>query len=128
MIRMKLETSSANKFIANLRKKQLSTTQAGKEAIHEAAKLVYDDSQAYVPFVTGTLWASATIVNDDSENVGRSIIGYGDNTVNPTTGKSTASYAVDAEEEHKFLENALLNNSTQVGEYLRNRIMQEFQK
>lgn len=127
MIKFTLEAGSASRFTANLHKKQRSTIQAGKEAVHEAAKLVYDDSQTQVPFVTGALWASGRIANDDSGHVGRSVIGYGDSTVNPTTGKSTASYAVDAEEKHKFLENALLNNTTQVGEHLRNRIAQEFQ-
>ena len=99
----------------------------GKEAVYEAGRIVYDDSQTRVPFSTGALWASGTIARDDSNHVGRTVIGYGDNTLNPSSGKTTASYAENAEEKHKFLENALLDNATQVGELLRNRVMQEFQ-
>ena len=126
MIKLTLELGSASKFTANLHRKQRNIIHAGKEAIHEAARIVYDDSQTRVPFKSGALWASGKLVNDDSNNIGRSVIGYGDSTVNPDTGKSTASYAVDVEEERKFLENALLDNTTQVGEYLRNRMTQEF--
>lgn len=127
-VKLTLDVGSASKFTAKLHQKQRLTIDAGKQAVHEAAKLVYDDSQTRVPFVTGALWASGRIANDDSAYMGRSIIGYGDSTINPTTGKSTASYAVDAEEKHKFLENALLDNASMVGEYLRNLITQEFQK
>ena len=128
MIKIFLETGSASKFTSKLHQKQRLTIAAGKEAVYEAAQLVYEDSQNNVPQVTGALWASGTLSKDDRNNVGRSIISYGDSTTNPTSGKTTASYAVDVEENHKFLENALLNNVTQVGEILRNRLAAEFQK
>jgi len=127
MIKISLETGSASKFTANLHRKQRLTIAAGKEAVYEAARYVYDDSQERVPFVTGALWASGTVARDDENNVGRSVIGYGDSTLNPATGKTTASYAEDVEADHKFLENALLDNATYVGEILRARVAQEFQ-
>ncbi len=127
MIKISLETGSASRFTAKLHQKQRMVIHAGKEAVYEAGRIVYDDSQTRVPFSTGALWASGAIARDDLDYVGRTVIGYGDNTLNPSSGKTTASYAEDVEEKHKFLENALLDNATQVGELLRNRVMQEFQ-
>ena len=128
MIKLYLDVGSASKFTADLHRRQRFTIAAGKEAVHEAANMIFDDSQTRVPFVTGALWASGRVVDDDSNNIGRSVIGYGDSSINPTSGKTTASYAEDIEAKHKFLENSLIDNAAATSEIFRKHIAEEFQK
>ena len=64
MIKISLETGSASRFTAKLHQKQSMVIHAGKEAVYEAGKIVYDDSQTRVPFSTGALQASGTIARE----------------------------------------------------------------
>ena len=65
-----------------------------------------------MPKQTGGLAMSGKVVNQDTNQVAISVIGYGDSAINPSTGKTTASYAVEQHESPhngEWLENAILD-------------------
>ena len=115
MVNFSVNTASFSKLNAKLHRKKVDAIQAGKEVVHDTAKLVFAESQIRIPRKTGALANSGKYIHQDTSTKAESVIGYGDSSTNPVKGKTTASYAVKQHEsprKGKWLENALLDCSS----------------
>ena len=107
-----INTASFSLVTAKLHRKKKDAIYVGKKAVHDTAELVFTESQIRIPSKTGALARSGKVVNQDTNYAAISIIGYGDSSINPATGKTTASYAVEQHESPhngKWLENSVLD-------------------
>ena len=107
-----INTASFSLVTAKLHRKKNDAIFAGKKVVHDTAELVFAESQIRIPRKTGALARSGKVVNQDTNYTAISIIGYGDSSINPATGKTTASYAVEQHESPhngKWLENSILD-------------------
>lgn len=124
--KIELDVASERIFTNKLQSKQRSTINASVTAVHAAASLVFDLAQATIPVQTGALQASGKITIDVQGDTASAIISYGDNTVNPDTGETTAQYALERHEDitfgegYKWLEKAMLESSDKVVSTLAN--------
>ena len=102
----------ATKVANVLLKQKEATIQAGLHAVHSTAESVFNDSQMNMHKVTGALASSGKITYADTDTSAIAYIGYGDSSINPQSGETTASYAVEAHEAFngKWLENAMVSN------------------
>lgn len=115
MVNFSVNTATFSKLTAQLHRKKVDAIQAGKEAVHDTAELVFAESQIRIPRKTGALANSGKYSHQDTSTKAESVIGYGDTSTNPVTGRTTASYAVEKHEaprNGKWLENALLDCSS----------------
>lgn len=111
-VNLQPDTASFSRLTAKLHQKKNFAIYAGKEVVHETAELIFNTSQLVIPRKTGALAASGKVVHEDTSQAAVSVIGYGDSSVNPVTGVTTASYAVakhEAPNNGKWLENAVLD-------------------
>lgn len=107
-----INTASFSMVTSKLHRRKKDAILAGTKAVHDTAELVLTDSRLRLPKQTGALAQSGKVVNQDTNNAAISIIGYGDSSINPLTGKTTASYAVEQHESPingKWLENSILD-------------------
>ena len=107
-----VDTASFSRLTAKLHRKKNDIIYAGKKAVHDTAELVFAESQIRIPKKTGALANSGKVEHQDTNEAAISVIGYGDSSTNPQTGRTTASYAVEKHESPrngKWLENALLD-------------------
>lgn len=120
-----VDTTSFSKVTAKLHRKKNDAIAAGKKAVHDTAELVFAESQIRIPKKTGALAQSGKVDHQDTNTAAISVIGYGDSSTNPVTGRTTASYAVEKHESPrngKWLENSLLDCSTIYKEELQTQI------
>ena len=114
MIKLAIEQTSVTSTINNLKSKEQEIIQAGYVGLHNAANIIFANSQATMPKRTGALSASGKVTMLNAGAFSEATISYGDQTRNTTTGKTTASYAVEKHEDPvngKWLEHAILNGS-----------------
>ena len=107
-----INTASFSSVTAKLHRKKNDAIFAGKKVVHDTAELVLTDSRLRVPNQTGALARSGKVVNQDTNYTAISIIGFGVSSINPATGKTTASYAGKQNESPhnaKSLENSILD-------------------
>ena len=107
-----INAASFSLVTSKLHRKKNDAIFAGKKVVHDTAELVLTDSRLRLPKQTGALARSGKVVNQDTNHAAISIIGYGDSSINPVTGKTTASYAVEQHESPhngKWLENSVLD-------------------
>lgn len=93
-----LSPASVQSFVASLQGAAMRVTDASLSGMDSAASRLYERTQASVPRVTGALASSGKVSNQDSGSVLHRIIGYGDKTTNPRTGRATEDYAVRVHE------------------------------
>lgn len=120
-----VDTASFARATGKLHRKKKDAIYAGKKAAHETAELVFAESQIRLPTNTGALAQSGKVEHQDTNTAAISVIGYGDSSTNPVTGKTTASYAVERHEsprDGKWLENSLLDCSAIYKEELKTQI------
>lgn len=106
-----LESSSVANVNNNLSSKRANIISGGKRGLAETAEMVFQSAQAVIPRGTGALASSGKITYESTSNTATATISYGDNTINPKTGKATSTYAVARHESPhggKWLENAIL--------------------
>lgn len=98
-----------------MRAAQLRVNSASAVSMDAAVNKVFQMAQSRVPRVTGALASSGRTAKSGNQYTLRRTIGYGDSTINPTTGRATASYAVRVHEvfdvahpgSYKWLETSL---------------------
>ncbi len=120
-----VDTASFSRVTAKLHRKKNDAIYAGKKAVHDTAELVFAESQIRIPRKTGALAQSGKVEHQDTNTAAISVIGYGDSSTNPVTGRTTASYAVEKHESPrngKWLENSLLDCSAIYKEELQTQI------
>lgn len=120
-----INTASFARVTAKIHRKKNDAIYVGKKAVHDTAELVFAESQIRIPRKTGALAQSGKLEHQDTNQAAISVIGYGDSSTNPVTGRTTASYAVEKHESPrngKWLENSLLDCSEIYKEELQTQI------
>lgn len=96
--------------VKNLQNKEAQAVAQAQAVVSEAVTNVLLDSQERMPVKTGALRDSGkTEVKQEGYTIA-GYVGFGDSSLNPDTGRTTASYAVEKHEDPengKFLENAV---------------------
>ena len=116
---IKLSESSVSLISSNLQKKVQTVREATNAEMSSFTSHVFERAQQRVPTVTGALSASGNISEQNTDDVLKRVIGYGTSLTNPTTGRTTASYAVERHEvespknpeSYKWLERTMLDSA-----------------
>lgn len=100
----------SQEVINNLHNKEAEAIAQAQDVVAEAASAVLTQTQEVMPVQTGALRDSGKTETKQEGTVIVGYVGFGDSSVNPQTGRTTASYAVERHEDPrngKFLENTL---------------------
>lgn len=114
--RIELDTSSLVRVDRELNRRVNNVRAEALNVVKESAEHLFATTQATVPVKTGALRDSGKVTEQNSVDEFTSIISYGGNNVNPTTGETTAQYAVEKHEDpksdgYKWLEKAALQEA-----------------
>lgn len=118
-VKITLDASSLSHVTNKLQQKEVEVRMSGRNAVAEAAELIFAKAQAKVPRRTGALADSGKITNTTTRpDIIKSTISYGDATINPKTREATRDYAVMRHEQpdnpgYKWLENAMIDSMEQ---------------
>lgn len=97
-------------FEQRMRRREAVAIAASQQAVAQAANTVLTRTQFVMPVKTGALRASGECAVDMENLKIVGSVGFGNTSLNPNTGRTTASYAVEKHEDPrngKFLENTL---------------------
>ena len=107
-----LKESTVNNVTNKLNQVQDRVVDAGVRGLNEAAEELFNQAQLIVPRKTGALANSGKVTYTDNGKRYEAIISYGDDTLNPVSGRATSEYAVQKHESPgpggKWLENTFL--------------------
>ena len=107
-----LKESTVNGVTTRLTRVQNNAIDAGVRGLNEAAEELFNQAQLIVPRKTGALANSGKVTYTEDSKHHEAIISYGDETVNPVSGRATSEYAVQKHESSgpggKWLENTFL--------------------
>lgn len=111
-MRISVRVTNVETVVRNLQMKEAEAIAQAQEAIAEATQVILKEAQDTMPVVTGALRDSgATAVEVENQQI-VGLVGFGNSSKNPTSGRTTASYAESAHEEPdrgKWLETPLYN-------------------
>nr|DAX58169.1 MAG TPA: hypothetical protein [Caudoviricetes sp.] len=122
MMKITITPSSNASMVSSLRTNKKEILHAGLNGVRKGIEAIYVDSQKSVPVKTGALKSSGSYNTQIEDYVVTGIVSYGNDTLNPATGKPTKDYAIDVEETHKFLANTFIDNSSSCMEIIQEEI------
>lgn len=104
VIKLTVKDVSINGFCQNLDLLREKVRMAGKEAIAESSKQIFDEAYKTCPTFTGTLRDSMYKEQETSGDEIKAVVGHGGryDKINPVSGTNADSYAVEAHESYKI--------------------------
>lgn len=101
VVSLQITPTSVSAFRQSLMAASQRVTKAADNSLDFAASTAFAQAQDRVPRVTGALAGSGKIVKQNTASLLRRVIGYGDSSLNPRTGRATSTYAMRVHEVYR---------------------------
>jgi hypothetical protein len=98
---LQITPTSVSAFRQSLTAASHRVVNAANNSLDFAASMAFSQAQDRVPRVTGALANSGKVVKQNTASLLRRVIGYGDSSLNPRTGRATSTYAMNVHEVYR---------------------------